>query len=313
MTHSTPADARTMAVISAYHPPADLGARARELLEQVERVLVVDDGSATARALDFDDERVEVIDLPENRGIAGALNVGVAAARDAGATHVLILDQDSLVPEGYVALLHAGLRAKEDAGERVAAVVPATVEGDVITTIGGSDRPLDPIQSGQLLPVSAIAAIGPFGERLVIDAVDSEYTLRARRRGYELYVVPGADLGHSLGELTPLIVFGAHVSVFGRRRYWRYHAPFRTYYMVRNGLALWRLHRRGNVGWLLRRTAYLVVDVSYTSLASPDRVAQFTAVGCALRDTLRRRLGRIPDKTVATLRRRMPAAGAGGT
>lgn len=301
----------TIAVVSAYHPPADLGARLEALLSQVERVVVVDDGSSSARDLAFSNDRIELIELPANRGIAGALNIGIRRAEQLGATQVLVLDQDSVVPEGYVATCHADLRDAQDRGLRVAAVVPATVEGHVISTIGVGDRPLDPIQSGQLLALSAVASIGPFDERLVIDAVDSEYTLRARRAGYELLTVPGADLGHSLGELSPLIVFGRHRSILGRPRYWRYHAPFRTYYMVRNGLALWRMHRRGNVVWLVRRTAYLVMDVTCTSIASPDRGAQFTAIRHALRDTLRRRLGRIPDDTLAAIERRRPLPSSG--
>jgi len=296
-----------MVVISAFRPPADLAGRAAALLSQVERVIVVDDGSDSARALGLDDERIELIELPENRGIAAALNAGIDRARALGATHVLTLDQDSEVPAGYVDAAMAVLHAR--GGDRVAAVVPATVEGAEVTTIGAGDRPLDPIQSGQVVAMDALDDIGPFDERLVIDAVDSEFTLRARRRGYELFVIDGTELGHSLGELTPLLIFGRHRRILGRPRYWRYHAPFRTYYMVRNGLALWRLHPRGNVGWLIRRTAYLVVDVTYTSLASPDRLAQFTAVAHAVRDVLRWRLGKIPAATLELLARRGKAAG----
>lgn len=297
---------RTFAVVSAYHAPADLVSRCVELLAQVEYIGIVDDGSHSLGPLQRVDERIVLIDLPENRGIAGALNVGLTWAAGQGATHVLVLDQDSIVPPGYVRAMHEALREKQSEGAPVAAVVPATVEGDRITTIGGSSRPLDPIQSGQIILVDAIRMIGTFDERFVIDAVDSEYTLRARSRGFELFTAPRVELGHSLGELEPLMFRGRHRSVLGRPRYWRYHPPFRTYYMVRNGLALWRMHRRGNMRWLLRRTAYLVVDVTYTSLAAPDRRAQFTAVAHALRDTLRRRLGRIPPATLAAIDRRRP-------
>ena len=298
---------RTIAVISAYRPPLDLGDRCADLLEQVERIVIVDDGSHSISSLGLDHERIALIDLAENRGIAGALNIGLKRAAKNGATHLLVLDQDSVVPPGYVQALHDTMREKQSEGFAVAAVVPATVEGDRITTIGDGDRPLDPIQSGQLVLVDAVGTIGTFDERLIIDAVDSEYTLRLRAKGFDLFTAPRAELGHSLGELEPLVIGGRHVSVRGRPRYWRYHAPFRTYYMVRNGLSLWRMHRRGNVGWLLRRTAYLVVDVTYTSLAAPDRRAQFTAIGHALRDVLRRRLGRIPPRTLAAIERRRPS------
>lgn len=301
MTLPTGGDARTFAVVSAYHPPEDLGARCRDLLDQVEGVVVVDDGSDSVRKLDLSDERVVPLILPQNVGIAGALNAGIELAVTAGATHILTLDQDSVVPSGYVPAMHAALRSITASAGGVAGVVPAIVEGELVSTIGNGIVPLDPIQSGQVLVVDAIKRVGPFDERFVIDAVDSEYTLRVRAKGYELFVVQGAELGHSLGELEPLLVFGRHRPVLGRPRYWRYHAPFRTYYMVRNGLALWRLHRRGNISWLLRRTAYLAVDVTYTSLASPDRRRQFLAVAHALRDTLRRRWGRIPQGTVRAI------------
>ena len=294
---------RICAVISAYRPPADLLVRSAELLAQVDRVAIVDDGSHSLNSLEFDDDRLVLIDLPENRGIAGALNIGLRWASEQGATHVLVLDQDSVVPPGYVRILHDAMSERREGGLPVAAVVPGRVEGDVISTIDGGDRPLDPIQSGQLLLLDAVRAIGTFDERFVIDAVDSEYTLRIRRTGFDLFTVARTELGHSLGELEPLMVAGSHRSVLGRPRYWRYHAPFRTYYMVRNGLALWRMHRRGNVAWLLRRTAYLVVDVTYTSLASPDRRAQFTAIRHAIRDTVLRRLGRIPEATLTAIDR----------
>lgn len=300
-THET---ATVVAVISAYHPPAELAGRATALLDQVDRVVVVDDGTASARALGFADERILVEELARNVGIAGALNRGIRLARSLGATHVLTLDQDSDVHEGYVAAALASMAEYRARGLRPGAVVPASVAGDPVTTIGRSNRALDPIQSGQVITMEAFDRLGGFDERFVIDAVDSEFTLRLRHFGWELLVVPGTDLGHSLGELTPLTIGGRHVRVLGRPRHIRYHAPFRTYYMLRNGLALWRFHRRGNVAWLFQRTAYhLVVDIACSALAAPDRARQLHAVRFALRDALRRRLGPLPSEVRRVLSR----------
>ncbi|PZU46385.1 MAG: hypothetical protein DI566_07795 [Microbacterium sp.] len=301
MAGSTSADG-TVAVISAYHPPSDLAGRAQELLDQVERVIVVDDGSDAVRTWEVTSSRLETIDLRQNRGIAGALNAGLERAAQLGARFALVLDQDSIVPTGYVERARAFMEGSLAAGSPVAAVAPALVEGDEISVISGG-RPLDPIQSGQVILLAAFDKIGPLADDFVIDAVDSEYTLRARSAGYEIYLVPGLELGHSLGELRPLIVFGRHRRILGRQRYWRYHAPFRTYYMVRNGLLLWRRHRRGAVLWLMRRTAYLLVDVSYTSLASPDRRAQFVAAAHGFRDAVRGRSGRIAPRTLSAIER----------
>lgn len=281
-----------VAVVAAHNAPADLPARCAELAPQVASTVIVDDGTFSVDAADYASHPTHVVSLQENRGIAGALNAGVARARSQGATHVLVLDQDSRVAPGYVAAGLDVFRAEEAAGVRLVAAVPETVENERITVLRDG-RPFDPIQSGQLMSVAAIAQVGPFADDFVIDSVDSEYTLRARGAGYEFAVVPGSDLEHTLGEPSPLVLFGRHLTLLGKPRFRRYHRPFRTYYMVRNGLTLWRRHHRGNLGWLVHRTAFMLVDVSFNTLTAPDRWQQLRAGLRGLRDAARGRMGAI--------------------
>lgn len=290
---STPAAPPTpvvVAVIAAHNAPADLPIRCAELASQVDATVIVDDGTFSVDAAAYTSHPTRVVPLAENRGIAGALNAGVTQARELGATHVLVLDQDSRVAAGYVAAALQVIDFESAVGTRLAAVVPETVENERITLLRNG-RPFDPIQSGQLMPVSAIEKIGPFAEDFVIDSVDSEYTLRARGAGYEFAVAPGSVLDHSLGEPSPLMILGRHLTLFGKPRFRRYHRPFRTYYMVRNGLALWRRHRRGNLAWLTHRTAFMLVDVSFNTLTAPDRWLQVRAALRGLRDAARGRMG----------------------
>lgn len=292
---------RVFAVVTAFRAPQDLVDRVRALSEQVERVVVVDDGSHSLGGLAFSDTNVVSLELPENVGIAAALNRGIDRARQLGATHIVTMDQDSTLPDGYVDAALSHLDRLAVAGMRPAAVVPARFGDFVVTTTGSPDHPRDPIQSGQVIPVDVFAEVGNFDERLFIDGVDTEYTLRARAAGLEFWILPDSMLEHSLGEQVPIVVFGKHLSVFGKKRHHYYHAPFRTYYAMRNGLALWSLHRKNNVRWLARRTLGLFWATFLAVSLSSDRGAQFVAAAHGFGDGVRMRLGRIPQRTLQAI------------
>ena len=296
--------ARPMAVVTAFRAPEDLVGRIGALNAQVDKVVIVDDGSHSLGRLDLAGPDVVTIELDENIGIAAALNVGLDKARELGATHVLTMDQDSALPDDYVAEALRHLEHLQAQGLQVAAVSPARFGEFLVSTKPGTPHPRDPIQSGQVVPVSVFDDVGGFDERLFIDGVDTEFTLRARGAGYEFWVLPGSDMDHSLGEKIPVTVFGKHLTLFGKKRNHYYHAPFRTYYAVRNGLVLWRLHRRGNVGWLTRRTIALLWVTALGIVLSADRGAQFVATVHGFGDGVRMRLGRIPEKTLRVIARR---------
>lgn len=74
-------------LLPAFNARAHIGRALRDLLAQTFRdfeILVVDDGSTDGTAdvvKTFSDARLRVVTLPENRGLAGALNAGLAEAR----------------------------------------------------------------------------------------------------------------------------------------------------------------------------------------------------------------------------------------
>lgn len=188
---------RIVAVIPVFRAPESLPSTIESILRQVDSVVVVDDGSRSVDTITFP-ERTEVISAGENRGIATALNTAISRARELGATHILTLDQDSALADGHVERLLSRIDAAEAQGVNVAAAVPGVVGGAPVLNdpTGG---PFDPIQSGQLLPVGAFEAIGEFRTDLFIDAVDSEFTVRAREAGYQFLVDEGLAMEHALG------------------------------------------------------------------------------------------------------------------
>jgi rhamnosyltransferase len=293
---------RIVAVIPVFRAPENLPSTIEGILRQVDSVVVVDDGSRSVETMSFP-ERTETISAEENRGIATALNVAIERARALGATHILTLDQDSSLAEDHVERLLSRLDAAELRGVDVAAAVPGIVGGaPVLGDPGGG--PFDPIQSGQLIPTSAFEAIGEFRADLFIDAVDSEFTVRAREAGYQFIVDEDLAMEHALGEAVPLSVFGRPLILFGKQRHVLYHAPWRTYYMVRNSVWLSRHYGAGHRAWMRRRNRKMAEMVWWGSVLAPDRISQLRAVRAGWRDGRRGTLGRIRQDLLSRLGRR---------
>lgn len=280
-----------VAVIPVFRAPESLTGRVLDLAAQVDAVVLVDDGTRTAAALAIGAASVHVISLEENSGIGHALNEGIARARTLGATHILTLDQDSTVPPGYVEETFRVLDDAAAAGVRIAAVVPEFVGGARVLVRYGFA--FDAIQSGQLVPLVVLDEVGPFRAELFIDAVDSDFSIRAENAGYRFVIASAAAIGHELGELVPLTVFGRHLVLAGKPRHVLYHAPFRTYYMVRNSMILIREYGQHRRRWMLFRTRKMTEMVVGCIVLSPDRGQQWRAARAGLVDGARGVTGRV--------------------
>lgn len=291
-------DAVVAAVVTAFHPDEGLVAVCAGVAQQVDHVVVVDDGSGTVA----DDVLARVaqagavvVRQPANLGIGAALNAGIRAARAAAApaeVDVLTLDQDSAVPPGYVAALRGAAARAARAGRPVGMVGPGQATGvraAAASPAGAVVESREPIQSGLLLPHDAVRALGDFAEDLFIDGVDTEYWLRARAAGRVAVAVPGTELAHRLGRQHEVTVGGRVLGI-------GHAATFRYYYIARNRVALVRRYGRREPGWA---AAALVRDLRHLLIVTvlvPGRRARLVETVAGLRDGLRGRSGRRPDR-----------------
>ena len=225
------------------------------LAPQVEKIWMVDNASSQSLAGWVDalglNDKLHLVQMPANLGLGAAQNTGIRMARAAGASHVLILDQDSEPMPDMVARLLAASDRLQSAGVRVAAVAPvyadsATGPASGFVRLGWLDFKKQTalpgqevveadfvISSGSLVAVSVLDDIGPMDESLFIDHVDTEWCLRAQSKGYKLFGVPAARMVHTLGDRRTRIWFL-------RWRNVPYHSPFRYYYILRNSLLMQR-------------------------------------------------------------------------
>lgn len=298
-----------VAVVAAFRPEADLIANVASVAPQVDGVVVVDDGSpagsddvwgalSAAGAL--------VVHQPANAGIAAALNAGIAEARRRWQPEfVLTLDQDSALTPGYVEHAVDTYRRATASGIAVG-LVSASSYGDQPTPVRRSPdafpRAFDPMQSGTLIPVATLKALGPLDEGLFIDGVDSEYTARAGAAGLAVLTGEGCRLEHGLGRREPTTVFGRPVTVLGRPLSYNYHAPSRVYYIARNGTVLTLRHLRDDPAWVLRRLTEETKAHGMRLVLGRDRGKLLRAMAAGYADALRGRGGRIPDRLADKLR-----------
>lgn len=283
--------ADVVAVIVSYHPDVQALARLVDTLgRQTGTVVVVDNASPSLPELP---PAVQLIRLPRNLGVAAAQNAGLQVAQRLGARFALLLDQDSLPAADMTAQLLAAWHDASGQGLRVGAVGPRIIdpqgrsEGFVVFG-GGRYRALPAdegqawmpcdmlIASGTLLPLDVVNEVGAMAEPLFIDKVDTEWSLRAASRGYLLLGAPRALLHHRLGLRERRLWF------FGWRRLAQ-HAPFRYYYMVRNGLLLRRLPH-AHAAWRRADLRQLLSLLLYFGLLAPGRLANLRMMWRGLLD-----------------------------
>ncbi len=289
---------RVVAIVVTYHPDLTrLQLQLEELASQVAAIVIVDNASDSDLAVwaaSRTGNPPHVIALERNHGIAHAQNVGVQWARSQAATHILLMDQDSVPSTDMVdALLDAALN-----NPVVAAVGPRYLDSrqdapSPFVRIRGlrfQRMAWDPghpvvrvdclIASGCLIPMSVIDQVGPMREDLFIDYVDTEWCLRARNMGLQSYGVCTASMSHSLGE-TPYFFLGRSFPV---------HSPLRHYYQVRNAITLIREHWVPT-DWKLALGWHLLLKVGFYSLVMAPRLQHLRMMVTGLWHGMRGRAG----------------------
>ncbi len=282
---------RTVGAIVLFHPDMNvLGSVIGSAAAQVgDLILIANDGAPLPFALPAN---AVLVKQERNLGLGAAYNLAARWASERGATHLLLLDQDSVAAPGMAALLLEGFKQPGP----VAASGPlwrdsrTGDDGFFVLAGGWRIRRYTPrageiiavdflISSGSLISLDAFADVGPFDEMLFIDHVDADWALRARARGYRLYGVADARLDHAFGEAV------LSLSPFGLRRRLFLYPPERNYYLLRNSLVLWR-RRYVPWWWIFRDARRTLALMLFHLVCVPPRLERVRAMFRALRDSV---------------------------
>lgn len=242
-------------VVSHCSDPDRLVAQFDRLLSQVSTIVWVDNASPEALLQlqhRWPADRLHAIWLGDNQGVGAAQNRGIEWALAHGASHVLLMDDDSLpAPDMVECLLNAlathplaaAVGACHTDPRRGVERTPfSVVQRGRLRWLACSDAlqvwEVDHvIASGCLIPAPVLRAVGLMREDFFIDWVDTEWCLRARDHGYRVYGVCAALLEHTLGDRV-VQVLGHEIPL---------HAPWRHYYQARNFVLMLRARQTGGV------------------------------------------------------------------
>jgi rhamnosyltransferase len=275
-------------VIVTYNPRPTLLENIKVLAPQVGQVMIVDNGSGANESLATLERcaTAKVIRNYQNLGIAAALNVGVLYAIAGGFDWVVTLDQDSQVTSDFIAKMMDGY-LQTPQPERVAFLCPTYVDRDSGVTLrlkrarGGAI--LTALSSGSMISSANFQKLGLFDETLYMDAVDIEYSLRARQKGMEIIQTP-AVLLHSLGRTKYYRVCGLRFGVTN-------HSTARRYYMTRNRLRLLKNYA-GDWPWVWRESSTMILDVVKIVFAEDSKWKKMRAMAAGTVDALFGRVGK---------------------
>jgi rhamnosyltransferase len=235
--HATPS--RLAAVVTTYKPDAQFFARFAATMAFCDRFIVVDNTPGGHRfPAHGTDHAVQILQDSQNKGLGRALNLGIEAARQAGAQAVILFDQDSS-PSGELLrdLLHT-LDATCAGGDARVCLGPRhlddarVVEAPSHALPDGEVSRLEPVTclatSGMLFRIDALCADERFTEDFFLDFVDFDWCWRLARRHWKFYRAVDITMPHRLG--------------LAQRRFLglTYHvpAPYRHYFQFRDTLRL---------------------------------------------------------------------------
>ena len=254
-----------LAVIVTFNPNLHLLAKQQvSLKSQVDTIVYVDNYSLNrGELIDFVKD-YNVILNESNIGLGKAQNQGIDFCINQGADFILFLDQDSVLVPKMVEKLLDEYKSLIQRGESVATVCPVIIsdfskekcKASVKLGFRIIDKEIKETQevafcisSGSLIPVSIIKEVGGIQEDFFIDAMDVEWCLRAKSKGYGIYMTPHACLTHQLGN--------------GNSDKVLQHNDIREFYIVRNGIALSRLSYVP-LGFRFRRLLFALSRVLYS-------------------------------------------------
>lgn len=294
-------------IVILYNPNLELLDRLYKTLKnQVDSVIFIDNSEDLAIKkemnkwlMSIDSSNNIYLDLEKNYGIAYAQNRGIVVAKKRGARFVLLLDQDSALPNNMVRdLLLIYTRLRED-GHKVATVGPSFLDEktDELAKVirhhnlrvhkstpnqASSFEVADYIiSSGSLISIEVLDKVGNMDERLFIDWVDIEWGMRAKRYGYASYVAPRVIMRHSIGD--------EYVN-FGDKNI-NLHTDFRNYFIVRNSIYL-SLYSQLPLNFRCIQLGKVPLYILFYSYHSKRRLYSFGLLSKAVIDGIFKNMGK---------------------
>lgn len=274
---------KVAAIIVSYNPDNNLLDSVNLLINQVEKIIIVDNGSDDKKKKDInlikdiDNQKITIVFNEENLGIATALNIGVKQALNDGYDWILTMDQDSKASSNMIEkMLEVYNNIDKNKRDNILSIFPNFVDERVQSIEENSNMSsyeyVDAdITSGNLLKAEVFDKVGFFDDSLFIDLVDTDFCMRLNEKNIKMIKVRDAILYHSLGESQSV---KSGLLKFNTSN----HSALRRYYMTRNRFYTWEKYKDLNSFTLNRDKNLFKKEFVKIILGEKDKVNKIRMV-----------------------------------
>lgn len=276
-----------------YNPDVECLRRQLSSLEgQVDSSIIIDNGSINVEEIESLSCQFEAkfLKLEKNMGLAYAQNIGIESAIETGANYLLLLDQDSILGKEFIKnMLH--VYQKNSIGILGPLFFdPVTNEPYPGTHYSGPFIKRQKVEeitdvtfviaSGSFFSADVFKKVGPMEEKLFVDYIDVEWSLRAKKLGLRVAMTNSASMAHTIGD-SRFNLLGRKISI---------HTPLRRYYLVRNSFYMNRLPYIP-IGYKIREIAFNFLRALLSLILSENKGKTLKMIFWGMRDGVRGKYG----------------------
>lgn len=235
---------KILAGIVTYNPDLNrLKDNISAIKKQIDRLIIVDNGSSNFSEITSNFQELEVISLKSNKGIAVALNTIGQYAIDNEYSWFLTLDQDTVVYSDLISIYKQYL-SLPNVGTLTCIFQDINKEEVILSGLPYKEVEVC-ITSAALMNTSVFEKSRRFDEWMFIDYVDYDINFEFQRLGYKIYQINQIGFLHEIGQARA-------INFLGIKTYTTNHSALRRYYMVRNTIYLYKKYGKSEI-----RSGYL--------------------------------------------------------
>jgi rhamnosyltransferase len=238
---------KVCAVIVAYEPTEDLATKVASLARQVDTVYLIDNTPVSG----YEKPRIANVVFSSNQnrgGLAGALNIALAAARADKSDFLFVFDQDTEISDDFCSRMLAAEKQHRSAGAGIYGPMHINsstgwpVRVSVPTGLLRSHWPkgnegiieaLFLINSCALLDLARIPPTLTYDENMGVDMIDVDFGLAARAMGVKSICLSEISVRHGIGNRKEGSFMFAPT----------HYGSHRKYLQTRNRLLVWKRHK----------------------------------------------------------------------
>jgi rhamnosyltransferase len=275
-----------------FHPEESVKFHVASYLHAVELAYIIDNTESAAinnrklfEGIDGE-EKIVFLKNETNVGIGKSLNIAFQMAEDAGFDWILTMDQDSNF-NGNAFFELAAIKFNDNN----IGIIGASAHQNIPFKNGFDEHfnsNLFLITSGNLVRINAWQKVGSYNEILFIDEVDTDFCLRLQKLNFQILSTKENYLQHKLGNTFNVsIPFAKNVWPIG------IHAPFRMYYMARNGLFMIKQYAFSHPKYALYRIKSFVAKFLFILFFYPNKSRYLKSFFSGVGDFVVSRYGRL--------------------